>query len=113
MKKIYVPERGDIVWVGLSPTRGHEQSGLRPVVVLTKRTYNDKSGLAIVCPITSKQKQYPFEIRVETSGVQGFILADHARSIDWRARGIRFAGYLPPLVLSEISAIVTSLASGT
>ena len=83
-----VPERGDIVWITMDPTVGHEQSGRRPAVVLSPAAYNGKVGLAILCPITSQVKGYPFEVPVpEGLPVDGVVLADQAKSLDWRARG--------------------------
>jgi hypothetical protein len=55
----YIPDRGDIVWITLNPQAGHEQAGRRPALILTPKTYNQKVGLAILCPITSQIKGYP------------------------------------------------------
>lgn len=68
------------------PEIGHEQSGRRPALVLTPRVYNEKAGLAVTCPITSRIKGYPFEIPVVSARVQGVVLADQIRSMDWRVR---------------------------
>ncbi len=59
---VYIPERGDAVWLDFNPQVGREQSGRRPAIVLSPSTYNRKVGLAIFCPITSKLKGYPFEV---------------------------------------------------
>ena len=56
---LYVPERGDLVWLSFDPQAGHEQAGRRPALVLTRSAYNRRSGLAIVCPITRTAKGYP------------------------------------------------------
>jgi mRNA interferase MazF len=83
----WVPARGDIVWITMNSMPGHEQSGRRPALVLSPSAYNGKVGLAILCPITSRVKGYPFEVRVpEGLPVRGVVLADQARSLDWRAR---------------------------
>jgi mRNA interferase MazF len=75
---------------------GHEQSGRRPALVLSPSAYNGKVGLAILCPITSRVKGYPFEVRVpEGLPVRGVVLADQARSLDWRARRAEFLCALP------------------
>ena len=55
----YIPERGDIVWLDFNPQLGHEQRGRRPALVMSYKAYNEKIGLAIFCPITSKDKGYP------------------------------------------------------
>ena len=91
-----VPERGDIVWITMDPTVGHEQSGRRPAVVLSPAAYNGKVGLAILCPLTSQVKGYPFEVQVpEGLPVEGVVLADQAKSLDWRARGAELLCTLP------------------
>lgn len=62
----YVPQRGDAVWINFNPQAGHEQAGRRPAAVLSPRTYNEKTSLAILCPITNQVKGYPFEVAVLT-----------------------------------------------
>jgi len=59
----YIPDRGDIVWLDFTPQAGHEQYGKRPAVVLSPQAYNEKARLALFCPITTKQKGYPFEVK--------------------------------------------------
>ena len=83
----YVPQRGDVIWITLNPQAGHEQAGRRPAVVLSPVAYNGKVGLAILCPITSQVKGYPFEVRIPDGlPVRGVILADQVKSLDWKAR---------------------------
>jgi mRNA interferase MazF len=83
----FVPDRGDAIWLTLSPQAGHEQAGRRPAVVLSPKAYNQKAGLAIVCPITQQVKGYPFEVIIPGSlAVTGAILSDQVTSLDWRAR---------------------------
>jgi mRNA interferase MazF len=83
----YVPARGDVVRISLDPTRGHEQAGSRPVLVLSPAEYNRRSGLALICPITNQAKGYPYEVAIPDGlQVTGVILSDQIRSIDWGAR---------------------------
>ena len=97
-----VPGRGDVVWLDFTPQSGHEQAGRRPALVLSPRAYNDKVGLAIVCPITNQQKGYPFEVDIpDGHGVTGVILADQVKSLDWRARNGQKRGSLPCEVVSS------------
>ncbi len=98
----YVPEAGDIVWVDFSPTRGHEQAGKRPAVVVSVRSYTKASGLCTVCPVTSKAKGYASEISLATNEIVGTILSDQYRTIDIDARTLRRAGKVSPAVLSDI-----------
>jgi mRNA interferase MazF len=99
----YVPDTGDLIWLDFNPQTGREQAGRRPAVVLSPRAYNHKSKLAIVCPITSQVKGYPFEVSVpEGLPIGGVILADHLKSLDWRVRRAERAGRLPRHALEEI-----------
>lgn len=99
----YTPDRGDVVWITLNPQAGHEQAGRRPAVVLSPEAYNARVGLALLCPITSKEKGYPFEVRIPAGlPVSGVILADQLKSLDWRARQAELAARLPPQTTQEI-----------
>lgn len=99
----YVPDRGHIVWLDFSPQAGHEQAGHRPALALSPRNYNEKTNLALFCPITSRVKGYPFEVVLPTEGtVTGVVLADQLRSLDWRARHARFAANAPTHVVNEV-----------
>lgn len=85
----YVPDRGDVVWIDFNPTKGHEQAGHRPALVLSPRSYNDIWGLFVCCPITSKVKGYPFEVPVLGSpDIAGVVLADQVKNLDWRVRHV-------------------------
>jgi mRNA interferase MazF len=86
----YIPERGDIVWLDFTPQTGHEQQGKRPAIVLSPQAYNKKTGLALFCPITSKQKGYPFEVEINTGKINGVVLSDQIKSLDWQQRGVDF-----------------------
>ena len=86
-KRGYVPERGDVIWISLDPQAGHEQRGRRPALVLSPGAYNGRVGLALLCPITSQVKGYPFEVALPDGlAVTGVVLADQVKSLDWRAR---------------------------
>lgn len=99
----YVPERGDAVWLHFDPQSGHEQRGRRPALVLSPASYNGKVGLAILCPVTSQAKGYPFEVVLpEDSGVEGVVLADQVKSLDWRARKAKLIGRMPSRVTDEV-----------
>ncbi|MFL6228764.1 MAG: type II toxin-antitoxin system PemK/MazF family toxin [Pyrinomonadaceae bacterium] len=92
----YVPERGDAIWITLSPQAGHEQAGRRPALVLSPSAYNRKVGLAILCPVTSQIKGYPFEVRIpEGLKVKGAILSDQVKNLDWKERQAEFICRLP------------------
>jgi mRNA interferase MazF len=97
----YCPRRGDVVWLSFAAA-GREQAGRRPALVLSPEAYNRKVGLAIVCPVTSRAKGYPFEVALppdmKTSGV---VLSDHVKSLDWRERRAEFSCRAPEAVVAE------------
>ncbi len=92
----WVPGRGDIIWITMAPTKGHEQSGRRPALVVSPAAYNGQVGLALLCPITSRVKGYPFEVLIPDGlSVRGVVLSDQVKSLDWRARDAELACTLP------------------
>ncbi len=101
--KPYIPAFGDAVWITLNPQTGHEQSGRRPAVVLSPESYNEKVGLAILCPVTSQIKGYPFEVVIPPGlPVEGAILSDQVKSLDWRVRKAELICSLPEETISEV-----------
>jgi mRNA interferase MazF len=106
----YVPETGDFVWLTFDPQAGREQAGRRRALVLSPGEYNRRSGLAPVCPITTHANGYPFEVAVPSSqGVAGVILADHIKSVDWKARRAEKLGRCPTESLDEVRARLAPL----
>ena len=106
----YIPARGDLVWLQFTPQAGHEQAGLRPAVVLSPRSYNQKTGLALFCPVTSQIKGYPFEVRVPDGlPIKGVVLCDQVKSLDWSARRARLAARLAAATLDDILAKMLAL----
>ena len=71
MVRRYIPARGDAIWITLNPQAGHEQAGRRPALVLSPLSYNGKVGLAILCPVTSQVKGYPFEVTIPAGSKLG------------------------------------------
>jgi mRNA interferase MazF len=105
-----VPERGDIVWLEFNPQAGSEQAGHRPALVISPKTYNKKVGLALVCPITSRLKGYPFEVELPRSvQTKGAVLCDQIKSLDWRARRATRLGSVPDPVMQEVTARIVAL----
>jgi len=106
----YHPAWGDIAWLDFNPQRGREQAGQRPGLFISNSFYNRRNGLALVCPITSKKKGYPFEVPLPLNFVvHGVILADQARTIDWRARLPRFAAKCPAEIVVDVIARMRAL----
>lgn len=109
VKEKYIPEKGDIVWLDFDPTKGHEQKGRRPAIVLTSSRYNSKSDLALFCPITSNIKGYPFEVEIKNDSVEGVILADQIKSFDWSKRNIEFKCKLNDSSLEKVARKISIL----
>jgi len=104
----WVPDRGQAVWIEMDPQAGHERRGRRPALVLSPASYNGKVGLALLCPITSSIKGYPFEVVIpEGLKAGGAILADQVKSLDWRARKARLICVLPA---DTVSATLSRLS---
>lgn len=106
----FVPQRGDIVWIDLNPDAGHVPSGRRLAVVLSPRAYNSKVNLAILCPITNREKGYPFEVAIPAGlDLTGVILADQVKNIDWRARNAELICTLPTATVDAVLQRVETL----
>lgn len=107
-----IPERGSLVWVLFSPQAGSEQAGRRPAIVLTTADYHRHSRLALVCPITSRERGWPMEVKLPPGlAIAGVVLVDHLRSIDREARNLKVIGAAPASVLDEIDARLAPLLS--
>ena len=108
----FVPRRGDLVWLSFDPQAGHEQAGRRPAFVVSPEPYNRKTGLFLACPITSMRKGYPFEVPLPAGlPVEGVILADQLKSLDWRARRAEFAAKASLEVVADVQSLVLPLIS--
>lgn len=99
----YIPEKGDLVWLDFDPQRGHEQKGRRPAIVVSQKIYNRKVGLTLFCPITSHIKGYPFEILLSNHAINGCILSDQVKSLDWHQRNCEF---IEKAFDDEITAVI-------
>ena len=113
-RRRYIPDRGDLVWLNFRPQTGREQAGRRPAVVISPKAYNRPTQLALVCPITSQCKGYPFEVMLpEGLAVQGVVLSDQIKSLDWIAREVERADRLDAVTLSEVIKKVSVLLADT
>ncbi|CAM4389212.1 type II toxin-antitoxin system PemK/MazF family toxin [Paenibacillus alkaliterrae] len=91
-----IPTRGDLIWLDFDPQAGREQAGRRPAIVLSEAAFNDLTGFAFVCPITSHSKDYAFEVALpEGLPITGYVLTDQLKSLDVRKRRIKVAGSIP------------------
>jgi mRNA interferase MazF len=100
-----LPSAGDVAWAELDPAHGTEQGGRRPVLVLSHRAYHERSRRALICPITSKLREWPFHVALpEGLRISGMVLVDQVRMIDRGARPFRIIGTVPEATLAEVRA---------
>ena len=107
--RAYVPDTGDIVWLQFDPQAGHEQAGYRPALVLSPALYNGKAGLLICCPLSTKVKGYPFEVKTQVGSQECVVLSDQVKSLDWKVRRARKKGTVPEAVVLAVRARIKAL----
>ncbi len=91
MVKSYIPKIQDIVYVDFNPIKGHEQSGVRPAIVISNNDFNKFTKMAILCPITSNTKEFPTHYLLKnTKKIKGSVLCEHLRSIDYETRKLKY-----------------------
>jgi len=100
-------KQGAIIWLDFDPQAGHEQKGRRPALVISNKTFNNFSKMAIVCPITTTDKNHPFHVKLnENTKTTGVILCDQARTLDIEARRYEFIESIPEDIMSEVTDII-------
>ena len=105
--KTRIPQKGDFIAVNLDPQSGHEQKGRRPALVVSNTLFNERTGFAIVCPLTTADRGYPFHVPViDNSRVKGFVMVEQVKSIDYRARQTRNIGKASESLIDEVLSIL-------
>jgi len=107
----YVPDAGDIVFLDFDPQAGREQAKRRPALVLTDERYNRASGLAVVCPLTSKRKPYPFALPIMIDQIEGAVLVDQLKSLDWGVRHAEFHSKAATVLVTKLRQYIAVLLS--
>lgn len=103
----YVPAKGDLIALTFDPQSGHEQKGRRPALVISNDLFNQRTGLAIVCPITNRERDIPFHVALPGGGkVTGFVMVEQVKAIDFRARHARLIQQLSVTILNEVLSIL-------
>ncbi len=110
--KDYIPDKGNIIWIHLESRKGHEQKGRRPALVLTPQRYNEVNDLMMVCPITSRDRKFPFQIPFQGEKVGGLIMIDQLRTIDWKSRQVEFVEFLDEEIQQEVTAKLETILKG-
>ncbi len=103
------PERGHIIWLDFDPQSGREIIKRRPALVLSTKLYNEKTGLCIVCPISSQIRGHHMEIPITVKRKKGVIKADQVKSMDWRIRKAGFIQTAPAETVEKVCDIIEAL----
>ena len=107
---MYIPKQGDICYMDFAPTKGHEQTGLRTAIVISKDKFNKYTNMAIICPITTNTKKFPTHYELKnTKKVRGSILCEHIRSIDFNARNLSLVEKINEDELYEVIDIINGI----
>jgi mRNA interferase MazF len=105
--KSYVPKKGDFIAVTFDPQSGHEQRGRRPALVVSNTLFNEQTGLAMVCPLTTTDRRYPFHVAVANDPhITGFVMVEQVKSIDFKARKTKFIGKASDEILDMVLSIL-------
>ena len=107
----YIPEQGDFVVLTFDPQSGHEQKGRRPAIIISNKTFNQHLGLAYACPITNTRRDFPFHVEVDSDQLNGFIMTEQMKSIDYKSRKIKFIEKAKQETIDEVLGIVESIIS--
>lgn len=109
MVKEYIPKQGDIVVLTFDPQAGHEQQGRRPALIVSNEIFNKNVGLAIACPITNTDRNFPFHVKVDSKELAGFVMSEQVKSIDFRARKVKFVEKSTDKLLANVLGIIGSI----
>ncbi len=109
MVEKYIPEQGDIVILSFDPQSGHEQKGRRPALIVSNKTFNKHLGLAFACPITNTKRDFPFHVQVQSEDITGYIMTEQLKSIDYKARQIKFVEKADQSTIAKVLGLVDSI----
>jgi mRNA interferase MazF len=109
MVEKYTPQKGDLVILTFDPQAGHEQQGRRPALIISNDLFNERVGLAIACPITNTDRNFPFHVAVNSEHLSGFIMSEQVKSIDYHARKVKFVAKVDDEVLNHVLGLVESI----
>lgn len=109
MVKEYIPKKGDLVILTFDPSAGHEQQGRRPALIISNEVFNKHVGLAIACPITNSDRNFPFHLQIDSDKLTGFIMTEQIKSIDYKARKIKFIEKVSDETLNKVLGIIESI----
>lgn len=105
----YIPQKGDLVILTFDPSAGHEQQGRRPALIISNEVFNKHVGLAIACPITNTNRNFPFHVEVNSDKLTGFIMTQQIKSIDYKVRKVKFVEKVSDEVMDKVLGIIGSI----
>ncbi len=105
----YIPKKGDLVILTFDPSSGDEQKGRRPALIISNEAFNKALGLAIACPITNTDRNFPFHVKIESEKLTGFIMTEQIKSIDYNARKVKFVEKVDNEILNQVLGITKSI----
>jgi len=104
---VYIPQKGDFIYLTFDPQAGHEQRGRRPALVISNTLFNQHTGLAMVCPITNTQRNFPFHVAIPANtGLTGYIMVEQLKSVDFKVRSAERIKRAPVVILNEVLALL-------
>ena len=103
---MYIPDKGDVIWLDFEPGAGQEITKRRPAFVVSRRIFNEHTGFAIVAPITSNPRGTKLEVDLDSERVDGVVLMHQIRSLDFAARNAE----LIETAKDETTSMVSELA---
>jgi mRNA interferase MazF len=109
MVEKYIPQKGDLVILTFDPQAGHEQQGRRPALIISNDLFNERVGLAIACPITNTDRNFPFHVAVNSEHLSGFIMSEQVKSIDYNARKVKYIAKVDDDILNHVLGLVESI----
>lgn len=109
MVKNYIPQKGNLVILSFDPSSGHEQKGRRPALIISNEVFNKALGLAIACPITNTDRNFPFHVKLEAQNLKGYIMTEQIKSIDFNARKVKFVKKVDEDTLNQVLGITKSI----
>ena len=103
----YIPQKGDFITLSFDPQAGHEQKGRRPALVVSNDLFNKHTGLAIVCPVTNTDRNFPFHLAVPSgSSLTGFVMVEQVKSIDYAVRRAKFVKHGPKEFVEDVLDLI-------
>lgn len=103
----YVPAKGEFIALTFDPQSGHEQKGRRPALVVSNTLFNQRTGLAMVCPITNTDRNFPLHLAVPAEcSLTGFVMVEQIKSIDYSSRKAKRIEAAPRMFVDDVLAML-------